>query len=163
MLKARGFSLIELMTAITIMAIGATLAAPAVSAMVTNYRVRGTAESILAGINYARSEAVRRNTPVKFTLVPDGSAWTISQVSPATTLQSRSNVDASGTTVTVTGSAMAVTFLPTGLVQSGTQLGQVTVSGTVGGTKSRRINIFGGGLIRMCDPEATRAGDPRRC
>jgi type IV fimbrial biogenesis protein FimT len=56
-----------------------------------------------------------------------------------------------------------VTFLPTGLVQTGTPLTQATVTSSVSSTDSRRINIYGGGLIRMCDPGISTANDPRRC
>ena len=158
-----GFTLVELMTVVTVIAIGATLAAPGFSQMIANYRVRSGAEAIINGLNYARSEAVRRNSAVSFSLVSGGSGWTVSQVSPSTTLQSRSNNDSPGTTVASSSASTSVAFIPTGLVQSGTQMTQVTVSSSTSGTDSRRINIFGGGLIRMCDPGISTANDPRSC
>lgn len=161
--RDKGLTLIELMVVVAIISVSATLAAPGVSQMVANYRVRGTAESILAGLNYARAEAVRRNSAVSFSLTPGGTGWTVSQVSPTGTLQSRSDADSAGTTVESGSSATMVTFLPTGLVQTGSQMARVKVSSVADHTKSRHINIFGGGLIRMCDPGVTAAGDPRRC
>jgi len=160
--RASGFTLIELMVVVTIMAISATLVGPSFSQAIANYRVRSAAESVLNGLNYARSEAVRRNSAVSFTLAGGGSGWTVSQVSPSATLQTRSNNDSPGTTVTSVGST-SVTFLPTGLVQTGTPLTQATVTSSVASTDSRRINIYGGGLIRMCDPGISTANDPRRC
>jgi len=157
-----GFTLIELMVVVSIIAISATLVGPSFSQAIANYRVRSAAESVLNGLNYARSEAVRRNSAVSFTLAGGGSGWTVSQVSPSTTLQTRSNNDSPGTTVTSVGST-SVTFLPTGLVQTGTPLTQATVTSSVSSTNSRRINIYGGGLIRMCDPGISTANDPRRC
>lgn len=161
-LRHSGFTLIELMVVIAIIAITATLAAPNLSQMTANYRVRGAAEGILNALNFARAEALRRNSPVRFSLTAGGSGWAVSQVSPTTTLQTHST-DEAGTTVTSSTAATDVTFLPTGLVQAGSQLAQVTVSSTVDGSKTRRINVFGGGLIRMCDPGITDANDPRRC
>ena len=161
--RDQGFTLVELMVVVTIVAISATLAAPGFSQMIANYRVRSGAESIVNGLNYARSEAVRRNSAVSFALVSGGSGWTVSQVSPSTALQSRSDNDSPGTTVASSSVSTSVAFIPTGLVQSGAQMTQVTVSSSTAGTDSRRINIFGGGLIRMCDPGVSTANDPRRC
>jgi type IV fimbrial biogenesis protein FimT len=42
-------------------------------------------------------------------------------------------------------------------------MSQVTVSSLVGASDTRRIDIYGGGLIRMCDPAVSAADDPRRC
>lgn len=161
--RSRGFTLIELMVVITIMAIGVVITAPSFAQLIANYRVRAGADSMINGLSYARAEAVRRNTPVSFAVVAGGSGWTVTQVTPGTVLQSRSGNDSPGLSVASSNASTSVTFLPTGLVQSGTQLSQVTISSATTGTESRRINIFGGGLIRMCDPGVTTANDPRRC
>lgn len=160
--RARGFTLVELLVVMAIAAIGAKLAAPGISQLLANYKVRGVAEAILTGLNFARGEAVRRNTPVSFSLASDG-GWTVQQVSPSATLLSRSAADLAGATVASSSSATSVTFVATGLVQTGTQMTQVNISSALGDTQTRRINIFGGGLIRMCDPSVTTASDPRRC
>jgi len=161
--RESGLTLIELMVVVVIMVVSATLAAPSFSQVIANYRVRSAAESIINGLNYARAEAVRRNSAVSFGLVAGGSGWTVSQVLPNVTLQSRSNNDSPGTAVASSNVSTSVTFLPTGLVQTGTQLTQIVVSSATAGSDSRRINIFGGGLIRMCDPNIVAANDPRRC
>ena len=156
-----GVTLVELMVTLAVLAVGATLAAPGLSQMIANYKVRGAAEGILGGLNYARTEALRRNTAVTFALAPGGSGWTVSQDSPSATLQSRSDSDSP--IVASSTAATSVTFLATGLLQTGSQMSQVTVSSLVPGTHTRRINVFGGGLIRLCDPAVTTPDDPRRC
>lgn len=158
-----GVTLVELMVTLAVIAIGATLAAPGFSQMIANYKVRGAADSILNGLNYARTEALRRNSAVSFSLTPGGSGWAVNLVSPSATLQSRSDNESPNTTVTSSTAATSVTFLPNGLLQTGSQISQVTVSSFVDGTSTRRINVFGGGLIRMCDPAVTTPDDPRRC
>lgn len=156
-----GFTIAELLVVVAVVAVGATLAAPGASQMIANRRVQGAAESILDGLNGARTEAVRRNAPVRFTLGADG--WTIALVSSGDTLQAFRTGDWGGLSVAPAGGVNAVTFLPTGLLQAGTQLSQVTVTSTASDSRSRRVNVFGGGLIRMCDPDMAVADDPRRC
>jgi type IV fimbrial biogenesis protein FimT len=160
---ARGVTLVELLVVLVIVAIGATLAAPSFAQMIANHKVRAAAESILGGLSLARTEALRRNAAVSFALVAGGSGWTVNQVSPSKVLQTRSDNDSPQTTVQSSNAATSVTFLPNGLLQSGTQMTQVTVSSLVHTTETRRINVFGGGLIRMCDPAITAADDPRMC
>jgi type IV fimbrial biogenesis protein FimT len=63
---SRGMTLIEIVIGLAIMAFLMLLAAPEFSAWVTNARVRTTAESVLNGLQYARSEAVARNARVRF-------------------------------------------------------------------------------------------------
>lgn len=159
----RGFTLIELLVVVTVAAVSMGLAAPAFAELVANYRVRSGADSLINGLNYARAEAVRRNTNVRFSLIGGGSGWTVTQVSDGAVLQTRSNNDSPGLSAVSGNASTAVTFIPTGLVQSGAQLGEITVAGPNGGTEARRINIFGGGLIRMCDPGVSTDNDPRRC
>lgn len=155
----RGLTLIELLVAVAIIALSATLAAPDIATMVASYKVRTAAEGLLNGLNYARAEAIRRNSAVSFALAPGG--WSVAQVSPATSLQTHTSSDA--VAVTSDNAAGSVTFLPTGMVQAGSQLRQLTVASAVDAADTRRINVFGGGLIRMCDPGVTAAADPRSC
>ena len=161
--RGRGMTLVELMVVLAVVAVSATLAAPNLAQFVANYRVRAAAESMLNGLNFARTEALRRNTAVSFTLTPGGSGWAVRQVSSGTALLTRSDNDSPNTTVTSAGSVLSVTFLSNGLLQSGTQLSQVTVASSVDGSDTRRIDVYGGGLIRMCDPAVTAADDPRKC
>ena len=162
--RARGFTLIELMVVVAIIALTTGLAAPSFKVMLANYRVRSGAEGIINGLNQARAEAVRRNTPVSFTLSGTGSGWTVNRVSPLLELRKRGDGESAGITAVSSNASNSVTFLGTGLVDSaGTQLTQIAVTSTASGADSRRINVFGGGLIRMCNPAVLTVGDPRRC
>lgn len=164
MLKGSGgLTLVELMVVLAVIAVGATLAAPGMAQIVANWRVRAAAESIVSGLNFARVEALRRNTPVSFTLAPGSSGWVVRQVASGATLLARSDNDSPGTTIVSANSALSVTFLPNGLLQSGTRMSQLTVSSRVNASDTRRIDLYGGGLVRVCDPAVTGAGDPRRC
>jgi len=89
----RGFTLIEIMIALVIVSILLFAAAPAFTAWIQNTRIRTTGDSILTGLQLARAEAVRRNTPMSLSLTDSadntcalstaGTSWVISQANPA--------------------------------------------------------------------------------
>lgn len=62
--SADGFSLIELMVVVAIVAILATVSAPSFSRFMTSSRVTSATNDLVAALHLARSEAVTRNTPV---------------------------------------------------------------------------------------------------
>jgi len=68
-LNSRGFSLIELMIGIAIMAMIMFVALPAFTQWLQNTQIRNAAESTLTGLNAARNEAIRHNRPVRFQFV----------------------------------------------------------------------------------------------
>lgn len=71
---ARGFSLIELIVVLAVLAILLAAGASNFSVWMTNSRIRTTAESIQNGLQMARAEAVRRNTPIRFQFVDNFTA-----------------------------------------------------------------------------------------
>lgn len=72
--SSTGLTLIELMVTLAVVAMLMAAVAPTLGVWITNQKVRNTATSIVSGLQYARSEAVRRNRPVTFWLVRSGSA-----------------------------------------------------------------------------------------
>jgi type IV fimbrial biogenesis protein FimT len=115
--RPRGFTLIELMFGIALFALLLVLAMPTFTAMVQNSRLRGATDSILAGLQIARSEALRRNQTVEFLLTADaldapgdgsaitvntaGPGWAIRALDPAglsiAFVEGRSGLEGSGT------------------------------------------------------------------
>jgi type IV fimbrial biogenesis protein FimT len=69
LIAARGFSIIELMIGLTVLGLLVSLGIPAFTGTMQNLQVRGTAEAVVSGLQTARNEAVRRNTPMRFQLV----------------------------------------------------------------------------------------------
>ncbi len=67
--RARGMTLIEIAVTMVILAMLLVAAGPTVSAWMRNTQVRNTASSMLAGLQRARNEAMRRNLPMRFSLV----------------------------------------------------------------------------------------------
>lgn len=140
----QGVTLIETLIGMTLLVILIKIAAPSYITWITNNKVRASAESILNGLQLARTEAMKRNTTVRFQLVSDltsactvsssGTNWVVSQENAASkcniapsdttspkTIQARSAAEgSSGISVAATlsgGSNASVVFDSFGRVQ----------------------------------------------
>lgn len=69
----RGFSLIELMATLAVFAVVITLAAPSMSELLRNQRVKTASFDLFSSLMYARSEAIKRNANISVT--PNGGDW----------------------------------------------------------------------------------------
>ena len=69
----RGFTAIEMMVVVVIVAILTAIAVPNMLAMIRNQRIKTAAFDVFASLTFARSEAVKRNSAV--TLTPNAGDW----------------------------------------------------------------------------------------
>jgi type IV fimbrial biogenesis protein FimT len=166
-----GFTLIEMMIVIALLAVLASLAVPSFRAIIANTKIRGTGQAILDGMQLARGEAIRLNERVQFVLAAD-SGWSVITNS-GTTLQTRSAGDGSvGVSMTVSpANATKVTFNPLGRIVGNadasallTQIDIDVPTTIIPAAQSNELRIIAtsGGLIRLCDPNVG-SGDPRSC
>jgi len=94
---ARGFTLVELGVVLVVLGLALTAVVPTMIDWVRSLRVRGAAESMVAGLDRARVEALRRNREVAFWLVTaegnnltsscatsaSSASWVVSESNPA--------------------------------------------------------------------------------
>ncbi len=186
----RGFTIIELMMSILLVSVFLSLGAPSLSRWIQNRQIRNAAEAIVDGLMLAKTEAVLRNTAVRFnltsstndtcTLSTSGTSWVVSLNDPAgqcdsapsdTTapriIQVRSSAEGSPNAVVNAGAVSAIAFNSVG--QSNTTA-TINISNPSGGTclsdggsmRCLRVTVTLGGQIRMCDP-ARPSTDPQGC
>jgi type IV fimbrial biogenesis protein FimT len=168
-----GFALIEMMIAITVLSIVLALGMPSYRVWIQNSRLRNAAESILNGLQLARSEAVARNAPVQF-MLDAGSAWTICSLNGDDcdeTIQTRHTGEGSSAQVTVVTTPVGETkivFDSLGRAKAATG-GQLVTAidldvdpSVLPAEDSRNLRIQITGGVRMCDPEVS-APDARAC
>ena len=172
----RGFGLIEAMVTVAILAILLSVAVPSFQQMIVNGRTRTIAESFRAGVDLARTEAMRRNLPVSFAVVSSdtgcsasttGRSWVVflgSTCDNNATVVQRFVAGGNEAGVTVSATLSTLTFNGIGMTTGG-NTATVTFSNNLPDSQRRRLqlNVSAGGQTRLCDPDVTTSGNPRAC
>ncbi len=129
---ARGFTMVELMIGISIVAIVMAIGTPSFTTYLQGSKLASAAQSYLSGVQLARAEAIRRNQPVQFVLTdlpiapniqnvaglnnPNGRNWLVRVLNPVTAtfdlVEAKSALEGSYTStgvpsITVIGAATA--------------------------------------------------------
>jgi len=172
MMRSAGFTLIEVLIAITILAIMLFIALPNFAIWMQNTQIRTAGEAVLNGMQLARAEAIRRNVNVELRM-DASSGWTARVPDTGEVIQSRLAAEGSGAalvTITPLG-ATRVTFNSFGSAFTPTNPdGTATIteikidSAQIAAADSRELCILvrAGGNVRMCDPQVV-VTDTRSC
>lgn len=75
--SSRGFTIIELMVAVVVLAILMAMAAPSYNDFFQRYRVRGAADDVATLLAVARTESVARNRNVAIVFSGTGTEWCV--------------------------------------------------------------------------------------
>lgn len=170
----RGFTLVEMLVVLAVLGVLLAIGIPGYQGWLANHYVRTSARELFAGLVLARSEAVRRNSPVEFVLTnsapiaqsvssasPDagGSAFIVREAAAGGYVFIRGATSSTGR-VSVSASSPIARFTGLGTMASPAFLSiDVTHPSS---SQPARIVAFSGGMIRLCNPSA-KAGDPAAC
>ena len=187
--QSPGFTLIELMVALAIVALLLFLGMPSFTTFIRNSEIRSTAESLINGLRAANTQAANLNRPVTFTIRGGvGASWTgwdltyVDENAITQTVQQYARKEAgSGSSVTPTpADKLTVIFNSLGRVdKQGTpndhiQTLDICIDSCVVGYEYRPLKIIvddprpgAKSGLRMCDPDPALAAlvprDPRAC
>lgn len=171
----RGFTLIELMVAIALLAFLLLIAYPGFVTLLANLRVRAVADGVLSGLQYARGEALKRNMEITFRIDPVsgvGGGWQV-LLPDSTVIQQKSAADGGAVEAMMTGGNVDIIFdnlgrriqppAPPAVVDIDITNPGVDACETAGGSiRCLRITVAIGGEVRLCDPRRP-VGDPQAC
>lgn len=179
-----GFTLIEMMVVIAIMALLAALATPSMLGWVRNNKIRTVSDALQNGLRQAQTEATRRSRQVVFSLTDgsptntsytakaNGSNWAISTVVPADSDATAAFVEAGilrdvGSNVAISG-PISICFSSIGRLVKNDTPGptsanckaaavqyDIAMSDSKAGDRPLRVLVALGGQVRMCDPART--------
>jgi type IV fimbrial biogenesis protein FimT len=184
-----GFTLIEVLVGMAILAIMLSLGMPAFSNYMGNARLRASASSLHAAAQLARTEAIRRNAAVELILTDDaptvanqntvnlsttGQNWIVRAQDPGTVtytlLQGKSAQEGGNASVVVTGNTSRLTFNGLGRSAGGavsfaftSMTGACADVNGVGSMRCLDVRVSAAGQARLCDPVIVAAGDSRGC
>ena len=147
--KLKGFTLVELMVSISIMAILVGVAAPSFNEVVLGSKLGSYTNNLVASSNLARGEAIKRNDAVTLCVSINGTScgagsagweqgWVV--LSSGGTVIQRQAPTASGFKVTESSGLTTLTFQPTGVGATQATLTVCRRTPTVG-TQERVVSI----------------------
>jgi type IV fimbrial biogenesis protein FimT len=123
---ARGFTLIEMMTVVSILAVVAAIAAPGMRSFAAGQKVKALAYDLTADLLLARSEALKRNVSVSVTPVNGAdwaSGWTV-----AAGAENISTRNVANETLSFTNPPAVITFNVNGRVSAPANQVRMTVA-----------------------------------
>ena len=161
--RAHGFTLLELLVGIGIIAFLLLMAMPGIRVYLLDTKIRAAAQAYYDGAQQARSEALRRNTDVTLSLTNSNQGWSIAVCGVEIAVKAPESASMLSVTATTTevsfnglGNASAantVKFMP----------GDSSQCLASGPQRCLQVQVSQGGQVRLCDPSITTAGDNRKC
>lgn len=147
--RIEGFTAVEALTVLAIIAIGAAVAVPNLGNVLAGQRLRAAGTDLMSSLLVARSEAIKRNTQVEIVPRAPGdwkSGWRVATVATAEQVDQR---EALGVRVAVAAPASIVYQRNGRLAVAGTTQIEFKDSESHPGVRSRCLSIDPSGLPRL--------------
>jgi type IV fimbrial biogenesis protein FimT len=164
--RRAGFTLIELMITLAVLGVLAAIAAPSFSDILERRKLNGAGEALFANLLFAKTEAIKRNTPVRVTFVGTGATWCYgfsvntacdcSDNVPACTIDGATKIVDQNDHPSVSvdaGSTFANTFTSFTSLRGAANAGTMTFSIASGDELSAVVSTFG--RVRLCSDTGT--------
>ena len=139
MQKSRGFTLVELIVTIAVLAIIATLAVPSFNNILLKQNLKKSTQELASVLVQARSKAALERREVTVQLNTSAIADSLTQL----------NWMPEGKAVLKTGSPTSITFLASGLIKNATTDTTFTICEKTSGELSRTVSISRMGTIQQ--------------
>lgn len=153
--RARGFTLIELMVTVVVVAVLLAIAVPNFRTMLLNRRQAGVADGLLNSLNYARNTALSTDQPVTICPLGSGSAcgsswnngWIVSTqpASGASVVLNTTSLSTGGPTLKTAGGSTAVSFSGVGLA---TGADVFVICDSRGTSYAQSVQVYATGFIQ---------------
>lgn len=145
--ETRGFTLIEMMTAVTLLAVLLGLAAPSFQGFIANQRIRNTSFDLMAALMLARSEAVTRNGNVSFKRADTDAGWAGGWAVDVGTADPLLNQEAlKNLSITASADLAAIVYGKDGRTSTGGIQFTIAPASTISGVSPRCISIGPSGV-----------------
>lgn len=164
MMKTQGFTLIEMMVTVAVLAIIVSIAAPSFNSFFDRYRVKRAADTLSSFLINAKSEAIKRNKNVSAVITGSGTTWCVGMTESSTCNCSTANacqIEGADRVINSTSfNGVKLLGPDTGhAFEFKTQRGAVTGFDTVqlesanGAKVNVRVSMVG--RIKLCSPSGT--------
>ena len=163
--RKNGFTLIELIVTVAIVAILAIIATPSLSAFIDQRRLEAGVEGVVDMIQTAKSEAIKRSANTTLT-VSTTAPWFVGVAATGTACTSTANclrsvsANECKTCSIVSTTASSIVYTRRGLPEP---LSTVTLVLESGQGKQVQVNVTPLGMVSTCTPASARAGGYPTC
>ncbi len=155
--QSRGFTLIELMIVLAILGVILSIALPGFSEVSLSTRLKAYANELVSSTYLARSEAIKRNTPMKLCVSDNGTScasgnwnqgWIVIDPNDVVIRRQQALFAGYSVTDTLAGGATLITFQSSGLSSTAVNMKVCRKTPTPGG-QERTVSITATGKPRV--------------
>ncbi|MBU6955321.1 GspH/FimT family pseudopilin [Hahella sp. HN01] len=157
-MKQKGFTLIELMVVLTILAIALAFGLPSMGYIIDSNRLTSSTNELVGALNFARSEAVKRGRTIRIAASSGGTGWqggyrvwidTDNDGSYDAGEEQLRIFDAFKDETTATGPAAAISFSGSGFASGATSI--KLCSGNKNIATGRKVDVSSAGRVTIID------------